>query len=291
MDVIDRKILNELLQDGRVSQQDLARNTGLSRVVVARRLSALLESGARVVGLVHPSVLGQTVLAHVAIEVDGPAELLGQQIASDERIPFVSITLGASALVAEIRVRNQEDLFQTINRIRNVPGVVSTASSTYTELLVDVLAQSAPAFPASPASDEVDLALIESLRQDGRASFAAMAATAGVSTATARTRVLKLLENGAVRIGVIWDPDSHDGLVRVGLGLRVRGSAAGVAERLAKIPEITFLATSIGQYDLLATLDGSTSAAAIAALNEVRQLPQVVQCTTWAHLQVIKEKH
>ncbi|GAT88468.1 hypothetical protein CVCC1112_3127 [Paenarthrobacter nicotinovorans] len=103
--------------------------------------------------------------------------------------------------------------------------------------------------------------------------------------------MLKLLETGVVRIGVIWDPDSQDGQVRVGLGLRVRGSAAGVAERLAKIPEITFLATSIGQYDLLATLDGSTSAAAIAALNEVRQLPQVVQCTTWAHLQVIKEKH
>ncbi|MDQ0103143.1 DNA-binding Lrp family transcriptional regulator [Paenarthrobacter nicotinovorans] len=289
MDDVDRRILDELLLDGRISRQDLARKTGLSRVVVARRLTALLvESGARVIGLVHPTVLGQTVMAHVAIEVNGPAEPIGKRIAGDERIPFVSITLGASALVAEIRVRSQEDLFQSISRIRDLPGVASTATSTYTELLVDVLAQTTP---TSHASDAVDLALIESLRQDGRASFATMAATAGVSTGTARSRVLKLLETGVVRIGVIWDPDSQDGQVRVGLGLRVRGSAAGVAERLAKIPEITFLATSIGQYDLLATLDGSTSAAAIAALNEVRQLPQVVQCTTWAHLQVIKEKH
>ncbi|WP_269937952.1 Lrp/AsnC family transcriptional regulator [Arthrobacter sp. HY1533] len=289
MDQMDRRILDELLADGRISQQDLAGRTGLSRAAVARRLAGLLAtSGARIVGLVHPSVLGQTVMAHVAIDVDGPAGPLAASIAGDEGVPFVSVALGTRALVAEIRVRSQAELFQGVARIRDLPGVVATSVSTYTELLVDVLAQTSP---AGHEPDEIDHVLIEALRLDGRASYAALAEAAGVSAGTARIRVLKLLENGVVRIGMIWDPGTQDRQQRVGLGLRVRGSSAGVASRLARLPGMTFLASSIGQYDIVASFDGSTSGDVVAALNEIRKQPEVIQCDTWVHLQVVKERH
>jgi DNA-binding Lrp family transcriptional regulator len=118
-----------------------------------------------------------------------------------------------------------------------------------------------------------------------------MADTVAVSTGTVRTRVLKLLDSGVVRIGLIWDPDSQDGLVRIGLGLRVRGSASDTARKLASLPEITFLTTAIGVYDIVATLDGSSSASAITALNAVREIPEITHSETWVHLQVLREKH
>lgn len=289
MDKIDRQILAELARDGRVTRRDLAIRMSLSRESVARRLKALLsDSGARVVGLVHPSVLGEVVLAHVSLEISDPAETVAKHLSTDEAIPFVSLTLGAMALTAEIRVSTQDELFQALARVRDTPGVESAIVSLYDKLLIDVLPE-APAFNYSP--DEIDLALIRSLRQDGRTSYSALAAAAGVSIGTARSRTLKLLKDGVVRIGVIGDSQPSAGQLRVGVGLRIRGSARDLAQALATLPQVSFLATAAGQFDLVATLENPSNAAAVSALDKLRTHPEVVHCETWVHLQVFKEQH
>ena len=61
LDAIDRAILNELQQDGRVSNLDLSARVHLSPSACLRRVKHLEESGviAQYVALVDPKVIGQ----------------------------------------------------------------------------------------------------------------------------------------------------------------------------------------------------------------------------------------
>lgn len=289
MDEVDEQILAELLRNGRITLTELATALGLSRVSAARRLNALLtESGLRVIGLAHPAVVGLPVMAHVSIDAAVPVQDLAEQIAQDPRVPFVSITAGVMSLIAEIRSKNHEDLQACIDDIRRIPGVTSMRTSIYTELLVDILS---PAHIKNPVLDKLDLALIEMLRQDGRASYATMASTLGVSTGTVRTRVMRILDSEIVKIGLSWRPASQERVTRMGLGIRITGTALDLSKSLERIPGFTFLASSIGQHDVIATIHGSDANPALIAVDQIRALPEVLNIESWIHLKVIKEEH
>lgn len=289
MDDIDRQILLELQRDGRITQDELGKRLRLSRAAAARRLSALLaDSGFRVIGLVHPAILGLPVMAHISVNVSGQVEEIGRAMALDERVPFVSITAGSMSVVAEIRVRSHHELQDCVDRIREIDGVVSLRTSTYTELEVDIL----PTVRLDQVKvDDLDLALIELIRSNGRATYASMAAAVGVSVGTARTRVSKLLDSGIVRIGTMWRPEAQARLVRVGVGINIRGSLQSVRNDIAQLPGLTFLASSIGRHDLLATVHGNDFQDVLATLSAACELPGVQNIETWVHLKVLKERH
>lgn len=289
MDDIDRQILHELQRDGRITQDELGKRLRLSRAAAARRLSALLaDSGFRVIGLVHPAILGLPVMAHISVNVSGQVEEIGRAMSLDERVPFVSITAGSMSVVAEIRVRSHHELQDCVDRIREIDGVVSLRTSTYTELEVDIL----PTVRLDQVKvDDLDLALIELIRSNGRATYASMAAAVGVSVGTARTRVSKLLDSGIVRIGTMWRPEAQAKLVRVGVGINIRGSLQSVRNDIAQLPGLTFLASSIGRHDLLATVHGNDFQDVLATLSAACELPGVQNIETWVHLKVLKERH
>lgn len=289
MDDIDRQILHELQRDGRITQDELGKRLRLSRAAAARRLSALLaDSGFRVIGLVHPAILGLPVMAHISVNVSGQVEEIGRAMSLDERVPFVSITAGSMSVVAEIRVRSHHELQDCVDRIREIDGVVSLRTSTYTELEVDIL----PTVRLDQVKvDDLDVALIELIRSNGRATYASMAAAVGVSIGTARTRVSKLLDSGIVRIGTMWRPEAQAKLVRVGVGINIRGSLQSVRNDIAQLPGLTFLASSIGRHDLLATVHGNDFQDVLATLSAACELPGVQNIETWVHLKVLKERH
>lgn len=289
MDDIDRQILLELQRDGRITQDELGKRLRLSRAAAARRLSALLaDSGFRVIGLVHPAILGLPVMAHMSVNVSGRVEEIGRAMSLDERVPFVSVTAGSMSVVAEVRVRSHDELQDCVDRIREIEGVVSLHTSTYTELEVDIL----PTVRLDHVRvDELDLALIELIRSNGRATYASMAAAVGVSIGTARTRVSKLLDSGIVRIGTMWRPEAQAKLVRVGVGINIRGSLQSVRNDIAQLPGLTFLATSIGRHDLLATVHGNDFQDVLSTLSAACELPGVQNIETWVHLKVLKERH
>ncbi len=289
LDDVDRQILAELHRDGRITQDELGRRLGLSRAAAARRLSLLLsESGLSVIGLVHPAILGLPVMAHVSINVSGNVETVGRDICRDERVPFVSMTAGSMSLVAEIRVKNHHELQECVDGIREIEGVASLRTSTYTELEVDVL----PTVQVEQVKvDDLDLTMLEVIRRNGRATYASMAAAAGVSIGTARMRVLRLLESGTVRIGTMWRPEAHPNMVRVGVGISIRGSVQTVRSDIAGLPGLAFLASSIGRHDLLATVHGDDFQDVLATLNAASEISGVHNLETWVHLKVLKEQH
>jgi len=56
------------------------------------------------------------------------------------------------------------------------------------------------------ALDELAKAIIEQLQQDGRRSYAVIAASVGLSEAAVRQRVQRLTDSGVVQIVAVTDP-------------------------------------------------------------------------------------
>ena len=282
------RIVEALRRDGRVSTHELADQLGLSRTTTARRLSHLLDGGfVSVVGLVHPLTIGIKSLAHISISVDRPVRRVAEAIAAMPEVPFVSLASGAFPLIAEARAHSDGDLATVLDRVRSVEGVRSTETLFYTELVVDVLR---PTRADAVEIDRVDSRLLMQLQMDGRLSYTTLGERVGVSTGTARTRVLRMIDEGVVRIGAIAR-SGRDTEFDVGVGISLRGPASTGGDLLSEMPEIRFLAATLGRYDLLATVHADSLADIVTVLDRLRALRPVLRLDSWVHLDTVKESY
>lgn len=76
LDLIDRKILDILQRDSRITNLDLAERVGLSPAPCSRRVRRLHEEGyiSREVAIVDPARVGNTLIAFVSVELDRQRE-------------------------------------------------------------------------------------------------------------------------------------------------------------------------------------------------------------------------
>lgn len=283
----DEAILDALQENGRISQQALARRLGISRPAAARRLARLLEGGVRVVGAVHPEVQGTTAMGHLSVVTDGDPRAAAEAVSRLECTSFVSLTSGPMSLIAEIRAGSSEEFHRAIDRVRSLPGVISSDVVIYSEVLLDVLR---PLRVEAAGLDAVDEAIIGLLREDGRASYTELASRCGISVGSARNRATRLLSSGVVRLGVMRELPPSDHRLRLGIGLRLRGGAA-VDLRSLRIPEAQFVARAFGRHDMVVTVDGVTRDEAVTALAAAWSTPGVIAVESWIHLRVVKERY
>ena len=107
--------------------------------------------------------------------------------------------------------------------------------------------------PPAQGLDEIDLAIIEALRKDGRAAFAQIAEQLNVSPGMIRLRYNRLAEQGYLRVVAITNPLRMGYKSMAMIGLRVDGAKLlEVAEKIAKLDEVIYLVVSSGRFDLFA---------------------------------------
>lgn len=107
LDHTDLAVVRELQTDGRLTYETLAQRVGLSRPATRARVQRLLAGGGvRVVAVVHPAVRELTASAHLSIGVSGPAEPVARAIAAMPQAPFVTLTAGSRAVMAELRTKD-----------------------------------------------------------------------------------------------------------------------------------------------------------------------------------------
>ncbi len=145
---------------------------------------------------------------------------------------------------------------------------------------------------ATLALDSTSKAIIEQLQLDGRRSYAEIGKAVGLSEAAVRQRVQKLTDAGVMQIVAVTDP------MRIGfhrqamLGIRVSGDTRVVADRLAEVPEVSYVVLSAGSFDLLAEVVCEDDDALIELLNDtIRQLEGVSSTETFVYLKLNKQKY
>ncbi|MFQ6395796.1 winged helix-turn-helix transcriptional regulator [Nocardia sp. KC 131] len=286
---LDTRILEELRIDGRIGRNELAAKLGVSRPTVSKRLNVLLTAGpVHVVGIVHPSTIGLEALAHVSISVDQPVRQVAARVAALSDIPYVSLTSGRYPLIAEIRTPGPQQLAAALDRIRSIDGVRDTNTLFYSDLIIDI---GKPEQASVATIDALDMRLLTVLQEDGRASYAALATAAGTSPGTARIRVLRLIDEGIVRISALSKPGQADTEYAVGFGVRTSGRISGLTPLIAELPGLRFLAATIGRFDAVGTIHTTALEDVVATLDTLRALRPVLEVDSWVHLVRVKERY
>lgn len=291
MEPFVERALELLRRDGRASFSDLATALGTHRMNVATRIGPLLESGSiRVIAAVHPGLLGLQMLAHVSLRTFGPPQPIVDALSGLSPVVFMSETTGAYQFIAEVHTRHIGELQEAVHSIRAIPGVIEANTLIYERVFTDFfLGEGRSELPVT--IDEQDLQLIDMLQLDGRTSYTDLAKAVGLSTSAARARVKRLIDAGAMRIGVVRGRNSAGSELVFGFGVGLSGEHQPVVDVLEAQPGIEFLARTVGRYDIVATIAFSKLADYNALSHQLRELPEVRTVDSWLHAKIHHERY
>jgi Lrp/AsnC family transcriptional regulator for asnA, asnC and gidA len=108
----------------------------------------------------------------------------------------------------------------------------------------------------STSLDKLDYKILSHLLEDGRKSFTDIADELKVAISTVRNRYNKLVVSGALRIIGRTDPYKLGFHVysRIDIGVKPHNKMENVIEELVEIPELSFLVTTSGKYNIEITV-------------------------------------
>lgn len=281
VDVVDQQILRCLQIAPRAPYAAIAEVLGVSEQTIARRYRRMRSDGVvRVTALLEIAAVGQSNwLVRVSCRPTG-ADALARALAQRSDVGWVSLVGGGTEIFCVIRARTSEAredlLIQRLPRSAPVLGMTAmlilhryrggAASPTddwweLAHLLDDRQAQAmsrwavVPEGPPSEPADPDDLALLDALARDGRASHAALAAATGMT----ETRVARRLQNALADGRIYLDVDIAGGA----LGLHAPAALwltvaphdlARVGDLLAREREVAFAAAVTGAQNLAASV-------------------------------------
>jgi Lrp/AsnC family transcriptional regulator for asnA, asnC and gidA len=136
LDETNKRIIERLQQDGRMSYAALATVVGLSEAAVRQRVQRLLDSGVmQIVAVTDPLRLGFARQVMVGIKVEGDIRPVADALAAITEIDYVVICAGGYDLLVELVCTDDEALIRLLNdTIRTIPGVRSTETFVYLKL-------------------------------------------------------------------------------------------------------------------------------------------------------------
>lgn len=132
MDDLDTRLIAELRRDGRASLSDLAARLGLTRATVRARMERLAGRGeiAGFTVVTRADVTTAPVRALMLIGIEGRgAERIMGRLAGLPAVVAVHSTNGKWDLIAELAAQTLQELDETIFRIREIDGVMTSETN------------------------------------------------------------------------------------------------------------------------------------------------------------------
>ena len=142
IDEVDRKIVDLLLEDGRMPCAEIARRLGaVSERVVRYRLDRLVAAGIIHIGAIpNPKSLGYNVVADVFLQVDAGNVLgVARKLTEYECISYVGCSMGETDISTQVVGRDNAEVYAFVTEvIANIPGVRKTSTVIVPVVLKDV---------------------------------------------------------------------------------------------------------------------------------------------------------
>ncbi len=275
-DLLDRRIVQALMVDGRAAFSRIAAVLGTTDQTVIRRYRRLRGAGlVRVLGLPEGERVG-LYESRLRIQcVPGAAVAIADALARRPDTGWVKIFSGGTEVGCLVSSRTREDhealLLRKLPRTQQVTGVTAqTMLHEYTgganrrfgrdRLTPEEIAALDPG-PVDGESedivrlDDADHAMLAVLARDGRAGYPELAKAAGRSESTVRRRIEYLRGSGALS----FDVEVHS--VHFGFGIEAGISAtvapselAAAGRALAEHPQVPFAAAVTGAANLAASV-------------------------------------
>ncbi len=138
LDRLDCKLIRVLQTDGRMPNNAIAQELGISEYTVRRRLKRLLDDGTiRIVAVAKPIDLGFEIAGNLKIHIDlKKTERVLENLKKIDSLIYVALTTGGTDVDADFVVRSLKEFHDLIfQQISKIDGVLSTDTS----LLVDIV--------------------------------------------------------------------------------------------------------------------------------------------------------
>ena len=141
-DKIDIKIVNLLLEDGRMPASEMSRRVGdTSERLIRYRIERMINAGVIQIGaVVNPEVLGFTIRADIWLEVDADQVLeVAKKLAAFESVTYVACGIGQNDVTIQLVAKDTAEIYYFVTEVvRKVPGVRKTTTSIVPIVLKDV---------------------------------------------------------------------------------------------------------------------------------------------------------
>jgi Lrp/AsnC family transcriptional regulator, regulator for asnA, asnC and gidA len=141
-DKTDIKIVNLLLEDGRMSASEISRRMGdISERAIRYRIEKMIEDGViQISAVVSPEALGFNIKADIWLEVEADAVLeVAKKMASFENVTYVACGIGQNDISIQVVARDTSEIYYFVTEVvRKVPGVRKTTTSIVPIILKDV---------------------------------------------------------------------------------------------------------------------------------------------------------
>ncbi|RZU24543.1 DNA-binding Lrp family transcriptional regulator [Kribbella rubisoli] len=275
MELIDGRIVQCLVQDGRAPFRRIADVLGVSEQTVARRYRALFARGVlrvRVASGAHTAGQ-QRWFVRVQCRPDA-ADALADAIAARDDVAWVSTTSGGSEIVCVTFTDREPSAGSVLARLPRTSQVLSftacavmhmhTTSDTKWLAFVDPLPEAELALlrggkptglQSSASIGSADAALLAELGRDGRLGVVALAKATGWPQSRVSNRLDELLSSGALHVAIDLAPAEFGFHTTAYLWLTVTpGELDATGNALSQLPETTFTAAVTGAANLLVTV-------------------------------------
>jgi Lrp/AsnC family transcriptional regulator for asnA, asnC and gidA len=142
IDNTDIKIINLLMEDGRMPAAEIARRIGeISERVVRYRIDRIIAEGfIQISAITNPKALGYMVTADVFLEVDSDSILdVAKKVAEYDCVSYVACSIGETDISVQIVGHDTTEVYRFVTEvIGKTPGVRKTTTSIVPLVLKDV---------------------------------------------------------------------------------------------------------------------------------------------------------
>jgi Lrp/AsnC family transcriptional regulator, regulator for asnA, asnC and gidA len=137
LDEANKRIIELLQRDGRLSYASIAKSVGLSEAAVRQRVQRLLDQNVmQIVAVTDPLTLGFARQVMVGITVEGDTRPIAKALAEIPAVDYVVLCAGRYDLLVELVCTDDEHLLVLLNeQIRAIPGVTGTETFLYLKLV------------------------------------------------------------------------------------------------------------------------------------------------------------
>jgi DNA-binding Lrp family transcriptional regulator len=262
LDEADRKLIDLLSEDGRMSGRDIAQRSGLSEANVSRRLARLVDEGSvRIVAMVPADLLGLHVRTILLLRCKGDPDASATRLSRMKHVHWCGSTFGEFDIVVYAVLRDAQHLIDFVDEIfagdPNLENLVICPVLDYfspkphTEASDGVAKERMRSRRGGSEIDDTDRLLIHALQANGRASFAELAEASGISATSAADRFRRLVSDGIVTILTLPSPARIGNLIRVTACISVKGPIRKVLEAAASIPGSLWPCATAGPYGVV----------------------------------------
>jgi Lrp/AsnC family transcriptional regulator for asnA, asnC and gidA len=261
-DALDAAIMAALEGDIRKPAQSLSDIVGASAITIRRRIERLLEQGIiSLAPLVDLYAAGYPNLLLIGIRVEHISPFdVAKEVAALSATLTVNVVMGHYdiELVAALPNRGAVSSFltETLPRIQGIARVDPALALDVWKFRRGYRAHSAEDAPRDHRPlDTLDRRIITSLRQNARKSNRAVAAEIGASESAVRSRIKRMQQLRQISFEYLQrHPDGPMSAAFVGIDVQ-GGSGRSVCHALTRIPEVSFVATTLGRHDLICALN------------------------------------